>query len=69
MGFTGPAVSIDSNQPPYSNSHTITTTATPATSVLFPDHNVTCLDSYVPKNNTGGPAVNFDKAWEYLIGN
>ena len=69
MGFTGPAVSIDSNQPPYSNSHTLTTTATPATSVLFPDHNVTCLDAYVPKNNTGGAAVNFDKAWEYLIGN
>jgi hypothetical protein len=69
MGFTGPAVSIDSNLPPYSNSHTLTTTATPATSVLFPDHNITCLDAYVPKNNTGGAAIEFDRAWEYLIGN
>lgn len=69
MGFTGPAVSIDSNQPPYSNSHTLTTTATPATSVLFPDHNVTCLDAYVPKNITGGAAIEFDRAWGYLIGN
>ena len=69
MGFAGPAVSIDSNLPPYSNSHTLTTTATPATSVLFPDHNVTCLDAYVPKNNAGGAADSFVKAWEYLIGN
>ena len=69
MGFTGPAVSIDSTQPPYFNSHTLTTSATPATSVLFPDHNITSLDSYVPKNNTGGAAANFDAAWGYLLGN
>lgn len=69
MGFTGPAVSIDNNTSPYLNSHTLTTNATPATSVIFPDHNLTCLDSYVPKTGSGGVAVNFDKAWEYLIGN
>lgn len=67
MGFTGPAVSIDTNVPPYLNSHTLTTSATPATSVIFPDHNLTCLDSYVPKNTTGGPATNFVNAWEYLL--
>jgi len=67
MGLTGPAVSIDSNQPPYLNSHTITTNATPATSVLFPDHNITCLDAYVPKNSSNEVSVNFDNAWEYLL--
>ncbi len=69
MGLTGPAISIDANQPPYLNSHTLTTTATPATSIIFPDHNVTCLDAYVPKTSSNEVSSTFDKAWEYLLNN
>ncbi len=69
MGIQGPAVSIDSNMPPYNNSHMLTTAATPFISVLFPDHNITCLDSYVPKDGVGNVISSFDKAWEYLLAN
>lgn len=68
MGFTGPAVSIDNFTAPYSNSHTLTTSATPAISVLVPDHNITCLDSYIPKTNTGAVISSIDRAWAYLMG-
>lgn len=68
MGLTGPAVSIDDFTPPYSGSHTLTTSASPAISLLVPDHNLTCLDAYVPKANTGLQATSFDRAWGYLIG-
>jgi hypothetical protein len=67
MGLQGPAVSIDSNTPLYSNSHCLTTAATPAISLLFPDHNITSLDSYVPKDANGKVITSFDKAWEYLL--
>ncbi len=69
MGLTGPAVSIDSNTPPYSGSHTLTTSATPAINVLFPDHNMTCLDAYIPKTTGGDVIPTLVSAWEYLIGN
>lgn len=68
MGMTGPAVSIDNFTAPYSGSHTLITAATPAFSVLLPDHNLTCLDSYVPKTNAGAVSASFDQAWAYLIG-
>ena len=69
MGLQGPAMSIDTNTAPYSNSHTLTTEATPAISLLFPDHNITSLDSYVPKDGSGNVATTFDRAWEYLLTN
>ena len=68
LGMTGPAVSVDDFIPPYSGSHTLITSATPALSVLLPDHNLTCLDAYVPKTNSGLVSSSFDKAWTYLIG-
>ncbi len=67
LGMTGPAVSIDNYTSPYSGSHTLTTNASPAISLLVPDHNLTCLDAYVPKSISGGPANAFDIAWGYLI--
>ena len=69
MGLQGPAISIDSNMPPYSNTHMLTTAATPSISLLFPDHNITSLDSYVPKDGAGNVVASFDRAWEYLLMN
>lgn len=69
LGLAGPAVSIDGNNPPYSNTHTLTTNATPALAEPFTNHhNLTCLDAYVPKDALGNPAPDFDKAWDYLLG-
>lgn len=67
LGLTGPAVSIDNNASPYSDSHTLTTSAAPAINVLFPDHNMTCLDAYIPKTTGGDVIPSIDAAWEYLI--
>lgn len=68
LGMTGPAVSVDDFTPPFSGSHTLITSATPALSLLLPDHNLTCLDAYVPKTNSGDVSASFDRAWAYLIG-
>lgn len=67
LGLTGPAMSIDNNTPPYSSSHTLITSATPALGIIFPNHNLTCLDSYVPKAPSGDAALAFQQAWEYLM--
>ena len=67
LGLQGPAISIDTNNPPYNNTHTLTTNATPAFNLLFPDHNITCLDTYVPKDVLGNEASFFSNAWEYMI--
>lgn len=70
LGLQGPATSIDGNNPPYANSHMLTTNATPALpEPLTNHHNLTCLDAYVPKDALGNPAPDFDKAWGYLLGN
>ncbi len=72
MGLQGPPASIDLMQPPYNSMHRLITNANAAvpTSVpnVFPDHNITCLDDFVPKDNTGIVLPLFDKAWEYLLG-
>lgn len=68
FGLTGPAVNIDSVASPYSNSRTLITRATPALNVFVPDHSITCLDQYVPRNATGGIKTEFIRAWEYLVG-
>jgi hypothetical protein len=67
LGLAGPFVSIDNTNPPYSNAHTLITTATPAFSLLFPNHNITSLDQYVPKDNSGGVNAVFKNAWDYLL--
>lgn len=69
MNLTGPAVSIDITATPYNNSHTLTTSTTPAFSIIFPNHNLTVLDQYVPKSSNGAVASTFSNAWEYLLGN
>jgi hypothetical protein len=68
MGMIGPAMSIEDNLKPYQNSHTLTTRTSAAVFVLFPDHNMTCLDQYIPKTSTGAVLPIIDQAWTYLIG-
>lgn len=67
MGLAGTPVSIDNVTPPYGNSHRLTTSATPAISVIVPNHNIACLDGYVPKTSTGAVSTSFANAWTYLI--
>lgn len=69
MNMIGPAVSIDMNAAPYNNSHTLTTSTSPAFSIIFPNHNLTVLDQYVPKSSNGAVAATFTNAWEYLLNN
>jgi len=67
MGLIGSAVSIDNNNSPYSGTHKLTTSANAAISILVPDHNIACLDQYIPKTTQGAVATDFDNAWTYLI--
>ena len=69
LGLTGPAISIDNNAPPYANSHTLITSAASSISVLFPNHNMTSLDAYIPKTSGGAVIPTLEAAWTYLIGN
>lgn len=69
LGIPGTAVSIDNTSAPYGNTNRLITTATAAITLLLPDHNVICLDQYVPKTAQGAVAPAFDNAWGYLIGN
>jgi hypothetical protein len=69
LTLTGPATNIDTEPAPYSSSHTLITTATPGINIIVPNHNITCLDPYVPKNAALAVTDNFVKAWDYLIGN
>lgn len=67
MGIPGSATSIDNTASPYGGTGRLTTAATPALSVLVPNHNVACLDAYVPKTSTGNVTTTFVNAWNYLI--
>jgi hypothetical protein len=70
MGITGSPVSIDNNNSPYSSTHRLTTSATPALSIApFPNHNLTCLDMSVPKTSSGTITTAFINAWIYLLNN
>jgi len=69
ISLPGTAVNIDNNSIPYGNTRRLITTATPALSLAVPDHNLTCLDAYVPKTSTGAVAPAFDNAWKYLLTN
>lgn len=72
MGLQGSPSNIDSIVMPYNNTHRLITNANAAFPVnvpnIFPDHNITCLDEFVPKDNNGKALLTFDKAWEYLLG-
>lgn len=67
LGLAGAATSIDNNTIPYGGSHRLITTANPAISIVVPNHNLTCLDGYVPKTSSGRVTAAFDNAWTYLI--
>lgn len=72
MGILGSPVSIDSNAPPYTTSHRLITSATPAISIApFPNHNLTCLDMSVPKTSltSGTVTIAFINVWNYLLTN
>jgi hypothetical protein len=69
LGIPGTATSIDNTASPYGSTRRLITSATPALNLLVPDHNITCLDQYVPKTSTGAVARNFDNAWAYLLNN
>ena len=69
MGLLGTAISIDNNVSPYSSSHRLITSATPAISLLVPDHNISVLDAYVPKDALGNVVPAFANAWTYLLTN
>lgn len=69
LGIPGTPVSIDNAASPYGNTNRLITSAAPAITVLLPDHNITCLDQYVPKTTQGTVAPSFDSAWTYLINN
>ncbi len=69
LGLPGNPVSIDNNPSPYQNSHRLITSATPAISILVPDHNLICLDQYIPKTQNGNVIPSIDSAWTYLLNN
>lgn len=69
MNLPGTPVNIGSDVPPYNASHRLITTALPALLVIFPNHNIACLDQYVPKTVSGDVDPAFVKCWDYLLGN
>ena len=61
----GSVKNVDYILPPYSNTHMlITNRSTPSTSI-DPYHNMTGVDSYIPKNAQGRYV--YEKAWEYFL--
>ena len=70
MSIPGSPVSVDNNTSPYSSTHRLITSATPAISIApFPNHNLTCLDMSIPKTSTGAVIPAFVNAWNYLLNN
>lgn len=69
MGLSGTASSIDNTISPYSFTHRLITSATAAFLLPAPDHSITCLDGYVPKDLSGNVSPAFADAWSYLISN
>jgi hypothetical protein len=61
----GPAVDVDSSQPPYRGSHLLTTDATPAVADDTPNlsHRSVVEDRLTPKNAAGQPM--FAPVWRY----
>lgn len=50
---------------PYSNTHLLISTKPSTSTSLDPYHNMTGVDSYIPKNSQG--KYIYEKAWEYLL--
>ena len=66
MGITGPAINTENATTPYSNSHTLTTTATPAIAA-FGNHSGICMDAYVTRDAGGLVKPTIARTWEYLL--
>jgi hypothetical protein len=69
IGLPGSAVNIDLTATPYNASHRLISTSTPAVTIFVPNHNITCLDQYVPKTASADVKPEFVKCWDYLLGN
>ena len=69
MNLTGAPVNIDLVATPYNASHRLISTSTAAVTIFFPNHNITCLDQYVPKTASGDVKAEYVKCWDYLLGN
>jgi hypothetical protein len=67
LQLPGNATNIDSVASPYGQSHRLYTRATPAINLLVPDHNLTCLDPYIPLAPDGKVDPKIDAAWTYLF--
>lgn len=66
LGLAGPAVSVDSNPPPYGGSHVLTTdhAPNPSSETGTPLHGLTVRDAFTPRDSSGQPL--FAAAWNYL---
>jgi len=67
MNIIGAPINIDASLMPYQNSHRLITSATPGFNFIFPNHNLSVLDQYVPKSNNGDVLPSFSNAWTYLL--
>jgi len=67
MNLIGAPINIDASVMPYQNSHRLITSASPAFNIIFPNHNLTVLDQYVPKSTNGQVLSSFSNAWTYLL--
>jgi hypothetical protein len=67
LQLPGSATSIDSVASPYGQSHRLYTRAIPAINLLVPDHNLTCLDPYIPLTPDGKIDPKIEAGWSYLL--
>ena len=67
LSSLGAIVNIDNNTIPYSNTHRLTTNATPAqlSGTVIGAHSSVAADAYTPKDANGNAI--FDAVWEYLL--
>lgn len=66
MGLTawGSPVSVDSNVPPFGDSHVLTTAAPGVGNMPSPEHGSTVRDAATPRDSSGRPV--FDPVWAYM---
>jgi hypothetical protein len=69
MNIPGAPVDIDLVTSPFNASHRLISSSTAAITIFVPNHNITCLDQYVPKTASGDVKAEFVKCWDYLLGN
>jgi dienelactone hydrolase len=67
LGIPGVYTDIQQANPPFGNSHRLYTRISSGLSVLFPNHNVSILDAYIPRVS-GTPNPLMLAVWDYLIG-